>query len=258
MTQSPILTAALALASIGVRVFPCRIRAKEPATPHGHLDATIDPEKIEAWWLAEPNLNVAAATGQLSGIFVIDVDGPDGEAALRKLESEHGDLPETATVFTARGVHRWFEYPDATSIRNSAGKLAPGVDVRASGGFVLVPPSLHPSGKRYRWGESETAIAAAPSWLIERVSAPANGVAAATPPDEWADLIAAGVPEGSRNCTLARLAGHLLRHRIDPFVALELLRAWNEGRCRPPLPDAAVERIVGSISARELRRRDDE
>src|SRR5262245_11987128 len=87
MTRSPTLTAALALASIGVHVSPCAARAKTPATPHGHLDATIDREKIEAWWLAEPRLNVAAATGQLSGIFVVDVDGPDGEAALRKLES---------------------------------------------------------------------------------------------------------------------------------------------------------------------------
>jgi hypothetical protein len=258
MTQPPALAAALALASIGIHVFPCKARAKEPATPHGFKDATVDPEQIARWWHAEPSLNVAAATGQLSGIFVVDVDGPAAEVELRKLESEHGDLPETATVFTARGAHRWFEYPDATCIRNSAGKLAPGVDVRATGGFVLVPPSIHPSGTRYRWAESGTTIAAAPSWLTGKVSAPASGVAAATSPGEWADLIAAGVPEGSRNCTLARLAGHLLRHRIDPYVTLELLRAWSQARCRPPLPDAAVERIVGSISARELRRRDDE
>ena len=253
MTQPPALAAALALASIGIHVFPCKARAKEPATPHGFKDATVDPEQIARWWHAEPSRNVAAATGAVSGVFVIDVDGPAAEAELRKL----GDLPETATVFTARGAHRWFEYPDATCIRNSAGKLAPGVDVRATGGFVLVPPSIHPSGTRYRWAESGTTIAAAPSWLIEKVSAPASGVAAASP-GEWADLIAAGVPEGSRNCTLARLAGHLLRHRIDPYVTLELLRAWSQARCRPPLPDAAVERIVGSISARELRRRDDE
>jgi Bifunctional DNA primase/polymerase, N-terminal/Primase C terminal 1 (PriCT-1) len=258
MTQSPLLTAALALAAIDVHVFPCRVRAKTPATPHGCLDATIDPERIEAWWRAHPDLNLAVATGQLSGIFVIDVDGPAAEAELRRLEAEHGDLPETATVYTPRGIHRWFEYPDAACIRNSAGKLVPGVDVRATGGFVLVPPSIHPSGKKYRWGESETTIAAAPNWLIEKVSAPASGAVAATSADEWADLIAAGVPEGRRNCSVARLAGHLLRRRIDPFVVLELLRSWNEARCRPPLPDAAVERIVGSISARELRRRDDE
>jgi len=258
MTQPPTLAAALALASIGIHVFPCRARAKEPATPHGFKDATIDPEQIERWWRVEPRFNIGAATGALSGILVIDVDGPAAEAELRRLEAEHGDLPDTATVFTARGTHRWFEHPDdATPIHNSAGKLAPGIDIRATGGFVLVPPSIHPSGKKYRWG-SETTIAAPPSWLVEKLSAPADGVAAATPPDEWADLIAAGVPEGRRNCSIAKLAGHLLRRRIDPYVALELLRSWNEARCRPPLSDAAVERIVGSISARELRRRDDE
>jgi Bifunctional DNA primase/polymerase, N-terminal/Primase C terminal 1 (PriCT-1) len=257
MTQTPTLAAALALASIGIHVFPCRARAKTPATLHGCLDATVDPAKIEAWWQAEPNLNLAAATGPLSGIFIVDVDGAEAEVALRNLEAEHSDLPDTATTFTARGRHLWLEHPDGACIRNSASKLAPGIDVRAAGGFVLVPPSLHPSGKRYRWGEGETTIAAAPDWLIEKISAPASASAAATPPDEWADLIAAGVDEGARNCTLARLAGHLLRHRIDPYVALELLQVWNQARCRPPLPDAAVERIVGSISARELRRRDD-
>jgi Bifunctional DNA primase/polymerase, N-terminal/Primase C terminal 1 (PriCT-1) len=259
MTQSPTLAAALALASIGIHVFPCKARAKTPATLHGCLDATIDPEKIEAWWRAEPNLNVAAATGPLSGIFIVDVDGAEAEVELRKLEEAgHSDLPNTATTFTARGRHLWLEHPDGACIRNSASKLAPGIDVRAAGGFVLAPPSLHPSGKRYRWGEGETTIAAAPAWLIEKISAPADEVAAATPPDEWADLIAAGVAEGARNCSVARLAGHLLRRRIDPFVALELLRVWNQARCRPPLADAAIERIVGSISARELRRREDE
>jgi len=208
MTQSPTLAAALALASIGVHVFPCKARAKTPATLHGHLDATTDPEQIARWWGAGGNFNIGAATGQLSGIFVVDVDGPDAEAELRKLESEYGDLPDTATVFTARGVHRWFQYPDdVTPIRNSAGRLAAGVDVRAAAGFTLVPPSIHPSGKKYWWGEGETTIAAAPSWLIEKESVPANGVAAATSPDEWADLIAAGVPEGSRNCSVAKLAG---------------------------------------------------
>ena len=86
MTQPPALAAALALASIGIHVFPCKARAKEPATPHGFKDATVDPEQIARWWHAEPSLNVAAATGQLSGIFVVDVDGPDAEAELRKLE----------------------------------------------------------------------------------------------------------------------------------------------------------------------------
>ena len=148
MTQPPALAEALALAWSGIHVFPCKARAKEPATPHGFKDATVDPEQIARWWHAEPSLNVAAATGQLSGIFVVDVDGPAAEVELRKLESERGDLPETATVFTARGAHRWFAYGTAPA----SSRLAS--NVGATGGFVLVPPSIHPSGTRYRWARA--------------------------------------------------------------------------------------------------------
>ena len=147
MTQSPTLMAALALASINVAVFPCKARAKRPATPHGCLDATTDPDRITRWWHAEPNLNVAAATGQRSGIIVIDIDGPAAAAELRRLESKHGDLPDTATVFTVRGEHLWFEYPGATAVPSSISQLAPGVDIKADGGFVLAPPSIHPTAR---------------------------------------------------------------------------------------------------------------
>jgi hypothetical protein len=64
------------------------------------------------------------------------------------------------------------------------------------------------------------------------------------------------VGEGARNEAIARLAGHLLRRRIDPLVALDLVRTWNAVRCRPPLEDAEVCRTVDSIAAAELRRRE--
>jgi hypothetical protein len=54
---------------------------------------------------------------------------------------------------------------------------------------------------------------------------------------------------------LARLAGYLLRRRIDPVVALEMLISWNATRCRPPLDEAEVAGIVDSIAGRELKRR---
>jgi hypothetical protein len=74
-------------------------------------------------------------------------------------------------------------------------------------------------------------------------------------PPDWAALLAAGVDEGARDQTVTRIAGHLLRRYVDPHVVLELLTAWNATQCRPPLPDEDVERIVGSICARELKRR---
>jgi Bifunctional DNA primase/polymerase, N-terminal/Primase C terminal 1 (PriCT-1) len=257
MTQSPTLAAALALASINVHVFPCKVRAKEPATPHGFQDATVDPERITHWWHVEPHFNVAAATGKTSGLVILDIDGPDGEAALRTLEAQHGELPATWETITPRGRHIGFEYPDRP-VRSSVGRIATGIDVRADGGYVLCPPSLHPCGRRYEWSvDCADTIAAAPGWLIDLATEPANGIVAATPPEEWCDLIAAGVSKGARNCTIARLAGHLLRKHVDPFIVLEILQVWNASRCTPPLPAASVEKIVGSIASRELKRRGD-
>ena len=94
--------------------------------------------------------------------------------------------------------------------------------MRGDGGYALVPPSLHPSGRRYTWSvDSATSFAAAPDWLLTRIGRP--GAAVPAPPAEWRDLVRDGVGEGLRNQTVTRLAGYLLRRRVDPLVALELL-----------------------------------
>ena len=242
---------ALALAARGFHIFPCRPRDKRPATANGLKDATTDPDIIRVWWTQQPDSNVAIATGPASGIFVVDVDGLDAEAGLRQLEAEHGALPATVEVITARGRHIYFRWPQEP-VRNSAGKIGTHIDVRGDGDYVLCPPSIHPSGRRYSWSvDSANYIAEAPGWLVAKQ----NGVAiSATPSPEWRTLIE-GVGEGARNCSLARLAGHLLRHHINAFVTLGLLQAWNVTNCNPPLPTAEVEQIVNSIAGKELRRR---
>jgi hypothetical protein len=210
---------------------------------------------IRHWWGLQPNYNVAVACGVVSGIFVIDVDSLDAELELRKLEKEHGQLPPTVEVITARGRHLYFKAPEVP-VRNSAGKIAPGIDVRGDGGYVLAPPSIHPSGRAYAWGvDSAGTIAEAPDWLLDKISGHSNGNSQATPAAEWRALVADGVSEGQRDCTVARLSGHLLRRFLDPFVVLDLMQCWNAQRCEPPLPEDDVTRIVNSICAKELRRR---
>jgi hypothetical protein len=245
---------ALALARKGLAVFPCRPRDKRPATAHGLKDATNDATLIEDWWREEPQSNVAIATGAVSRVFVVDIDGLDAEVELRRLEAAHTALPPTVEAITARGRHVYFKMPESP-VHNSVSKIAPGIDVRGNGGYVLAPPSIHPSGRPYSWGvDSANAFAPAPEWLLARLSAPASDAAAGTPAAEWRELVK-GVGEGARDCTAAKLAGYLLRRHIDPFVALELLQGWNATRCTPPLPGADIERVVASISGIELRRR---
>jgi hypothetical protein len=247
---------ALRLAERGLCVFPCRVRDKRPATANGLKDATTDLDTIKLWWREEPEFNVAVATGPGSGIFVTDIDSFEAEDELRKLETRHGWLPATVESITARGRHLFFQYPQKP-VRNSAGKLAPGIDIRGDGGYVLVPPSVHPSGRRYCWSvDSASAFAQAPGWLLAALAEPKGGQSElATAPGEWRDLVCDGVDEGRRNHSVARLAGHLLRRRVDPFVALEMLKVWNAVRCRPPLEAAEITSIVDSIAARELQRR---
>jgi hypothetical protein len=249
------LATALALARKGLAVFPCTPGQKTPACTHGCKDATTDAIAIQQWWQENSRYNIGVATGAISGIFIVDIDNgdADGEAEWDKLIDRHGALMSTVEVITARGRHLWFKYP-TVSVRNSAGKIAPGIDCRGDGGYALTPPSRHPSGRRYTWSvDSAGSVAEAPPWLLELVTAPTNGNGA-TPASEWRTL-AAGVSEGQRDCTIARMAGMLLRRFVDPIVALELLQAWNSMRCSPPLPPEDVERIINSIAGRELRRR---
>jgi len=244
---------ARALAEKGLATFPCLPRDKRPATPHGLKDATTDPIEIEKWWHQNPNYNIAIATGAVSGIFVIDLDGAEAETELRKLEAQHGELPATVESITGRGRHLFYKYPEMP-VRNSAGKIATSIDVRANGGYVIAPPSIHPSGKRYCWSvDSAATFAAAPEWLLSIIAEPENGTAA--PVLQWRELVCNGVVEGQRNCSAARLTGYLLRRFIDPIVALELVQSWNATCCSPPLPPDEIIAIVNSICGRELKRR---
>ncbi len=119
-------------------------------TPRGLRDATLDAATVRAWWRQEPLANVAVATGGARRLVAIDVDGPEGESALAELMKRYGAFPEGPEVATGRGRHLYFR-DDHGGVRNSAGKLGKGIDVRAAGGYLISPPSLHANGNRYRW-----------------------------------------------------------------------------------------------------------
>lgn len=161
--------AALAYAARGWRVFPCQPRGKRPLVKSWPDVATFDGAQIANWWEQWPDANVACVTGPASGFFVLDVDVPDGPASLAALEAEHSPLPATLEQATGSGgMHLLFRWPEGRSLRNSAGKLGPGLDVRADGGYVIAPPSIHPeTGCAYAWPDPDAPIAEAPAWLLD-------------------------------------------------------------------------------------------
>lgn len=200
--MSPLLPAALEYARRGWQVFPvhgihnarctcgrgdCSSPGKHPLVGRGVRDATTEEGAIRVWWKHWRLANVAIATGSASGVIVIDVDVPEGERSLELLEDMGPGLLTTLSAITGSGGrHLYFRAPEH-QLGNAVGTLPgvdrelPGIDLRAEGGYVLAPPSLHISGGRYTWCELDAELADVPSWLrqvrresIAYVAAPAT------------------------------------------------------------------------------------
>lgn len=247
------LKAALDYGRLGWSVIPVEPRGKRPLLRwqvYQYRRAGV-PE-IAEWFQRWPDANIAVVTGIVSGVVVLDLDPRHGAAAsLERLDREQGPLPDTVEASAGGGGrHLYFAHP-GDIIRNRVG-LLPGIDLRGDGGYVVAPPSIHGSGEPYRWVRSPEVLypLPLPGWLLSEEQAP-HGHSRA----HWRSLARDGVGEGQRNNSIASLAGHLLRHGVDPDVVEELLWAWNQARCRPPLDDAEVSRTVQSIARLHLGER---
>jgi putative DNA primase/helicase len=138
----------------GWRVFPLVEAGKTPVYPGGCRDATRSRQRVLNRWEQHPNHNYGIATGAPSGIFALDIDGPQGEASLLRLCAQHGLLLPTVVVITANGRHLYFN-TNGLLVGNSVGKLGPGIDVRGDGGYVVGAGSVHPSGHVYRYANEQ-------------------------------------------------------------------------------------------------------
>src|SRR5438128_496832 len=244
--DSPVLR----MARRGWRLFPAN-REKKPLIEAWPQQASNDPAQLRFWAKRWSGCNWALATGAGSGIFVLDVDGEPGLAAIRGLSAQHGwEWIETLGVKTGRGSHHYFAWPEGANIRNSAGKLGPGLDIRGEGGYVIVPPSIHPDGHEYHWlGEGENVpIAQPPHWLLEKLVEPVNAVAPSPAADGEAIL------EGGRNAALTSLAGSMRRRGMTPQAIEVALLTENAARCKPPLPEGEVCEIATSVARYEPTR----
>lgn len=244
-----------AYADYGWPVFPLEVRGKRPhgrLAPKGLYSATTDPPTVVGWWRTEPEANVGIRTGD--GIVVLDVDGDHGGDSLAALEREHSQLPDTVRAITGGGGAHYF-FAVRGQVPCSVGQLGPGLDIRGDGGYVVVPPSIHSSGRPYEWdiapGEGE--VAPLPAWLWRLLTR--RQARQAQPVSLWRQ-IAQGVDEGRRNDATARLCGYLLAKGVDPHVTLELLVAWDAQRNRPSLGRGEVTRTCESIARRELAKED--
>jgi hypothetical protein len=198
------LTEALKYAARGWAIFPVEHRGKRPLTKHGVKDATTDPEIIRSWWHDYEQSNIGLATGA-SGLVVIDIDDI---AAAQRLPS----IPLTLTARTGSGgFHLFYAAPD-WPLGPTVGKLpgvgdTPGIDLRAGDSYVILPPSIHPSGNEYVWADKYP-IAPCPRWLRPAPPKPRvqreikNGTTYAKAALRLVVEQVRTAPEGQRNHTL--------------------------------------------------------
>lgn len=263
-----LLTAALAYAELGWRVLPlhsadrngcscgrrgCPSPAKHPRTRRGLKDASTDEQQIKSWWSEWPDANVGVCCGAVGGpgdgqaewLLALDVDARHGGLeSLASLEAKHGALPDSVRARTGGGgLHILLSAPSA--VGNSASRLAPGLDVRGEGGYIVAPPSQHASGQVYGWEDtcspSCALIAPAPAWLLELLSKPRD---AAPPQGSAPDKIVAG----GRNEHLFRMGCAMRARGSTEGTILAALRAENGERCVPPVLESELESIARSCA----------
>lgn len=269
-TSSRPVDAALSYAARGWLVFPvfeplgpgrcscgsasCSSVAKHPRVHNGLHDASRDRRTVTRWWSGRPKANVAIATGPSGGLVVLDFDARHGGLeTLQQIQIDHGPLPKTLLVATGGGgLHYFFGYPADEDVASGAAVLGPGADIRARGGYIVAPPSVHSSGKHYEWinAPCDVQLAALPPSILtllrerkKKRAPPPRLVTRSTDRSHdhesrvrrcraYVDRIP-GAPEGARNETFFRAVAPACHgFDLDEDEFLPIARSWNN-RCSP-------------------------
>lgn len=233
-----ILEHAVEYVNTGWSVLPVRPNEKRPYMAnwlsYQHTRATLD--MVENWFTSLSDAGIGLVTGKISNVVVLDVEGwcriPIDEL-----------LKKYPTQMVARsgggGYHLYYSYPQGVGrVANRVGVFE-GADIRADGGFVVLPPTRHPSGRPYEWIKKGP-LGMFPVSLLELNSQPK------VQNDGWITEALRGVSEGGRNDTCARLAGYFFRKGMNRDVVEALLLDWNE-RNDPPMPVNEVRTTIKSI-----------
>lgn len=210
----------------------------------GYQQQLPEEDDVRFWWKKWPTANIGLATGELSGVLVLDADGTEA----RKEVMRRGGLENTPTVWTGKigGAHFHLAYPGG-DVRNFARKL-PGTDMRAQGGYVLMPPSVHATGNVYRWadGTEHMQHAPVPAWLTELFTLAGDTSDGMFSDGLDIDEVMRGIPLGKRDDTLFRYACKLRHDDIPRADAKELLRQAARA-CKPAFDEATAAGKVDRV-----------
>jgi len=216
-------------------------KSKKPLIPWKEFqDRKPTTTEVRTWWSKWPSANIGAVTGKISGVVVVDVDSAEGQSNVELVMGDQIEgIPYVETG--GGGRHYYFKHPGTHSISNAVSML-PGVDFRADGGYVVLPPSMHNSGKPYEWRNSDFPIERhVPSSIIN-----INAKKEKSQIDWEGDIT-----EGARDSELTRRVGKLVQMGMSEKDITPMMIAWSNNHCKPPLDPRQIDKIVKSICGRE-------
>ncbi len=201
----------------GLSVIPLEPKGKRPLISWTEFQSRhATEEEVQVWFQKWPNANLGVVTGRISGIAVVDLDGAEG----LKSASDLG-LTSSVVSLTGGGKHLWYQNPVSVVVTNAV-RIAPGLDVRGEGGYVVAPPSIAANGRRYRWNGAVSAdfknrLPPFPSGLSTATNA-AQPSHTSIKEESWIAKALEGMRVGNIDDTLTSILGRL---RHDGYSAAD-------------------------------------
>lgn len=220
----------------GLSIIPIAHKSKKALVPwHEYQKRRPQAAELGEWFCDGEPKNIGIVCGRVSGnLVVLDFDTDDKWA-----EEKYGTIwDRTLVVETDRGHHVYLKTKHPVSKQS-----LDGMDIQGEGSYVVAPPSIHPSGKQYRFVNPD----------IDRILEvndlsdvgielrPFNKQSS----HDWVEKALEGAPEGERDATCIRLAGRYKAKGLGYDEALTLCLEWA-GKCQPPFPAREVEKCVKS------------
>lgn len=240
--MNKLLEAALDYQSKGWSIVPLAPGEKYPCVPWTHLHKeAASKEQVCEWWDKYPNANVGIVTGAVSNMVVVDIDIKNGKAQTPPADILKVYPTDLISRTGGGGFHLFYEFPEGEPVGNKVGVM-PGVDIRADGGLVVAPPSIHSSGRRYVWAQ-EGPTGPTPLPLLKTGNSKSKSQDSSP---NWVSSLLNGVSSGGRNDACARLAGYFAKKEIPIDIVKTMLLDWDT-RNSPPLGSEEVEQTIASV-----------
>jgi len=229
----------------GICVLPVRPYEKRPYMGNWHKYMTVQPTpaNLELWFKSLSGAGVGAVTGFISDMVVLDIDTRFSGSVTELLQKYPTDRVSRSG---SGGYHLFYKYPKSfgSKIPNAV-NLIPGVDLRADGGFIVLPPTLHPSGNLYKW-ESEGEMGIFPVEILSSRKTTSDSS------NTWLQELMRGVTSGERNDAAAKLSGYLFGKGLNLDVVESIMVSWNE-KNDPPMNTGELLTTVKSIARSNYR-----